>query len=164
MQELPPLPLPGEARARTAIQREIRAAVWKRDGGRCRNCGITDAEVTADTGVRLHYDHIIPFSKNGADTVNNIQLLCEACNLSNGNRQEQPKTQERVQDPRIVGEQRLAMEEQRQAMEQEHEAWFVEEMKRQATPRQPRSGIAGPQKARERRKAAFRDARDRRSG
>jgi len=36
--------------------------------------------------VHLHYDHIVPFSRNGTDTVNNIQLLCEPCNLAKGNR------------------------------------------------------------------------------
>ena len=76
----------GETRQRQQIPRAVKAAVWLRDGGRCRHCGITDAEATARTGVHLHYDHIVPFSRNGADTENNIQLLCEECNLSKGNR------------------------------------------------------------------------------
>jgi hypothetical protein len=76
----------GECRARTAIPRTVKAAVWQRDGGRCAHCGITDAESAARTGVHLHYDHVVPFSRNGTDTVNNIQLLCEPCNLSKGNR------------------------------------------------------------------------------
>jgi len=76
----------GETRQRQQIPREVRAAVWLRDGGRCRHCGITDAEATARTGVHLHYDHIVPFSRNGADTENNIQLLCEECNLGKSNR------------------------------------------------------------------------------
>ena len=76
----------GETRARQPLSREVKAAAWQRDGGRCRHCGTTDAEATARTGVHLHYDHIVPFSRNGTDTVNNIQLLCENCNLAKGNR------------------------------------------------------------------------------
>ncbi len=51
------------------IPQDVRIAVAARDGGRCRmpGCGSTDD---------LHYDHVIPWSKGGANTVNNIQLLC----------------------------------------------------------------------------------------
>ena len=79
-------PLAGETRVRQPVPREVKAAVWQRDGGRCRHCGITDADAVTRTGVHLHYDHIVPFSRNGTDTVNNLQLLCEPCNLRKGNR------------------------------------------------------------------------------
>lgn len=76
----------GEVRERQPLSREVKAAVWRRDGARCRHCGMTDDESVARTGVHLHYDHIVPFSRNGTDSVNNIQLLCEPCNLGKGNR------------------------------------------------------------------------------
>jgi 5-methylcytosine-specific restriction endonuclease McrA len=47
---------------------------------------MTDDESVARYGVHLHFDHIVPFSRNGADTVNNIQLRCEQSNLAKGNR------------------------------------------------------------------------------
>ena len=51
----------------------VKVEVWKRDKGRCVNCGST---------TNLHYDHIIPFSKGGSSTTAaNIQLLCASCNL-----------------------------------------------------------------------------------
>jgi HNH endonuclease len=70
----------GELRTRAPIPRAIKQQVWIRDGGRCRHCGITDAEAMARDGEHLQYDHIIPFSRNGADTASNIQLLCGRCN------------------------------------------------------------------------------------
>jgi hypothetical protein len=59
-----------DARSRH-IPPEVRTAVWQRDGGRCVQCRSTED---------LEFDHIIPFSKGGANTVNNIQLLCRHCN------------------------------------------------------------------------------------
>ena len=46
--------------------------VWRRDDGACVRCGATEY---------LEFDHIIPFSKGGADTVQSIQLLCRRCKL-----------------------------------------------------------------------------------
>jgi 5-methylcytosine-specific restriction endonuclease McrA len=76
----------GEERARTPIPRSIKQQVWLRDGGVCRKCGITDAQAMIRYGEHLHYDHIIPFSRNGADTVDNLQLLCGPCNRVKSNR------------------------------------------------------------------------------
>lgn len=64
-------------RQREAIPREVKLAVWKRDGGRCVECG---------SDFDLQYDHVIPFSMNGASTVQNLQLLCAPCNQSKGGR------------------------------------------------------------------------------
>lgn len=56
---------------RKPIPKTVQREVWRRDGGKCIECGINE---------KLEYDHIIPHSKGGADTVRNIQLLCESCN------------------------------------------------------------------------------------
>jgi len=59
------------------IPQEVRIAVWQRDQGRCVQCGANDY---------LEYDHMIPFSKGGANTLNNVQLLCRRCNLAKSDR------------------------------------------------------------------------------
>ena len=59
------------------IAQDVKNAVWQRDGGRCVQCA-------AET--YLEFDHIIPFSKGGANTFNNIQLLCRKCNGEKGDK------------------------------------------------------------------------------
>jgi hypothetical protein len=70
------MPIEGELQTRR-IPQTVRVAVWQRDGGRCTQCGASDY---------LEFDHIIPFSKGGANTENNLQLLCRRCNLGKGAR------------------------------------------------------------------------------
>lgn len=67
----------GEKYGREAIPRNVRDEVWRRDGGRCIECG---------TNAKLEYDHIIPVSRGGSNTARNIQLLCETCNRRKGDR------------------------------------------------------------------------------
>ena len=61
--------------SREPIPRNVQREVWQRDGGQCVRCGSNE---------NLEYDHIVPVSKGGANTVRNIQLLCEPCNRSKG--------------------------------------------------------------------------------
>ena len=61
---------------RQSIPDDVKIFVWRRDEGRCVNCGSKE---------KLEYDHIIPVSKGGSNTARNLQILCEKCNRSKGN-------------------------------------------------------------------------------
>ena len=66
-----------EADARL-IPSEVKAQVWKRDKGKCVQCGSKE---------HLHFDHILPYSKGGTSRdVRNIQLLCARHNLQKSDR------------------------------------------------------------------------------
>ena len=59
---------------RRIIPSHIKLHVWKRDKGRCVECGAAD---------ELHFDHILPYSLGGSSLVaENVQLLCARHNLS----------------------------------------------------------------------------------
>ncbi|MCL2147194.1 MAG: HNH endonuclease [Synergistaceae bacterium] len=49
--------------------------ILRRDGFRCKVCGRSAAE-----GAKLEVDHILPVSKGGKTTDDNLQTLCRECN------------------------------------------------------------------------------------
>lgn len=56
--------------------RRFRSVVLERDGARCAYCGIESSELTLD--------HIIPRSKGGPDSAENLTPACRSCNSSKG--------------------------------------------------------------------------------
>ena len=59
----------------------LRYEVLKRDGNQCLACG-----AAPEAGAELHVDHVVPVSKGGTDGTENLQTLCQDCNLGKGNR------------------------------------------------------------------------------
>lgn len=60
---------------RPPIQDDIAALVLARDGEKCVHCGATD---------NLEFDHILPFSRGGSSSEDNLQILCRRCNAKRG--------------------------------------------------------------------------------
>ncbi len=71
------------AEDRHSIRLGLRYKVLNRDKFKCIRCGTSPA---TDQTCKLHIDHIIPFSKGGKTILENLQTLCEKCNLGKGNR------------------------------------------------------------------------------
>ena len=65
--------------ARTPLKPRTRWRILTRDGFRCCVCGRTPND-----GITLHVDHVVPVSKGGSNQDDNLQTLCQDCNLGKG--------------------------------------------------------------------------------
>ena len=54
------------------VSEPVRFAVWRRDRGRCVDCGSSKS---------LIFDHIVPMSEGGSDTALNVELRCHSCRV-----------------------------------------------------------------------------------
>jgi 5-methylcytosine-specific restriction endonuclease McrA len=68
-------------RERSLMTSGLRVTILRRDGFRCRMCGASAAD-----GAVLHVDHITPVSRDGQTVPENLQTLCESCNLGKSNK------------------------------------------------------------------------------
>jgi hypothetical protein len=62
---------------REPVPATLRRAVYERDAYRCVDCGSWE---------NLSIDHVIPWSKGGATTMDNLVTRCMPCNNSKGTR------------------------------------------------------------------------------
>lgn len=69
----------------------MRNDILERDNWECQSCGVkvhdrniggNDKRYLWDDEFKAHLDHVIPISKGGDSTPENIQVLCRTCNLS----------------------------------------------------------------------------------
>ncbi len=79
-------PAPGEASTGHKTGRDpslrLRFRVMKRDNFSCRACGASPA---LTLGLSLHVDHVKAWSLGGETVEENLQTLCEPCNLGKSN-------------------------------------------------------------------------------
>lgn len=76
---------PREQGDRGNVRHGLRFRVLARDRFKCVLCGRSPA---TDPECSLHVDHIIPFSRGGRTTEENLRTLCAECNVGRGNRHE----------------------------------------------------------------------------
>lgn len=70
------------------VSLSLRYDVLKRDSFRCTACGRSPA---SESGVKLHIDHIHPWSRDGETEIDNLQTLCGDCNQGKSDKTAQPE-------------------------------------------------------------------------
>ncbi len=96
-----PYPVPSVVRLRRMIRRPngrlalSRKNVFRRDGYTCQYCG--------KTGVELTLDHVIPKSRGGESTWENLVAACKTCNTKKGNRTPEEAGMRLLRKPRAPG-------------------------------------------------------------
>ncbi|WP_342213585.1 HNH endonuclease [Nocardia wallacei] len=62
---------------------QLRTMIKGRDNYTCRNCSVS---VAAEPQLLLKANHIVPVSRGGLTTPDNLQALCWRCNRTKSNR------------------------------------------------------------------------------
>ena len=68
---------------RALMTSKLREKIKQRDNYTCQHCGNSTER---EPNLLLEIDHIIPLSKNGQSTEDNLQTLCWKCNRSKGSK------------------------------------------------------------------------------
>ena len=63
------------------VSEKLRYRILARDHFKCVLCGRSPA---TEPGVKLHIDHIIPFSRGGKTEFDNLRSVCSSCNWGKG--------------------------------------------------------------------------------
>jgi 5-methylcytosine-specific restriction endonuclease McrA len=68
---------------RALMTSKLRNSIKKRDNHTCRYCSVS---LAAEPHLLLEVDHVIPVSKGGSSTPDNLQTLCWRCNRTKSNK------------------------------------------------------------------------------
>ena len=71
----------GQGQGMNFVRKDLRIALYLRDGLACAYCG-----ATLEDGAKLTLDHLTPHSLGGDNTPANLVTCCARCNSSRGNR------------------------------------------------------------------------------
>lgn len=66
---------------RALMTAKLRGQIKERDNYRCQQCGVSTYD---ESHLLLEIDHIVPVSKGGQSTPENLQTLCWRCNRTKG--------------------------------------------------------------------------------
>lgn len=66
---------------RALMTSKLRKQIKERDGYACLQCGVS---IASEPHLLLEVDHIMPVSRGGLSTLENLQTLCWRCNRSKG--------------------------------------------------------------------------------
>ncbi|MBR1460968.1 HNH endonuclease, partial [bacterium] len=73
---------------RALMTSSLREYILERDNYTCQQCGLS---IKDEPNLLLEIDHIVPVSKGGLTTEENLQTLCWKCNRSKSNKLSIPK-------------------------------------------------------------------------
>jgi hypothetical protein len=85
--DIPPMPGAANEIVATGVTRTQRARILERDDYKCQQCGSTEHPCI---------DHVIPVSRGGDSSDDNLQVLCLPCNTKKGNKIDSTSSQRRV--------------------------------------------------------------------
>ena len=85
--EIPPLPGSANEIVATGVTRTQRARILERDNYKCQQCGSLEHPCI---------DHVLPVSRGGDSSDDNLQVLCLPCNTKKGNKIDSTSNQRRV--------------------------------------------------------------------
>jgi HNH endonuclease len=68
---------------RALMTSKLRSLITTRDNHTCRYCSVS---LAAEPHLLLEVDHVIPLSKGGLSTLDNLQTLCWRCNRTKSNK------------------------------------------------------------------------------
>lgn len=67
----------------SSIPKPLRTEVSRRDDARCRYCGLRQLGQSAS----FHVDHVVPRSRGGTTSIDNLALQCPSCSLRKSNKE-----------------------------------------------------------------------------
>jgi hypothetical protein len=70
-----------KAKAKRKVSAKLRRQILERDNYQCLDCGRSPRN---DSTCVLHVDHRIPLAKGGTNNPENLQTLCDDCNIGKG--------------------------------------------------------------------------------